>query len=161
MPPAQVPPEMSGLMSDAAKYDVRVLATDIDPLVLAEARRGRYDATALAAVPAALRDRWFKPVAGAAGTWQVSEELGQLVTFRELNLIAPMPMRGPFQAVMCRNVVIYFDEPTQDGVWARLAPLIQPGGALYIGHSERLGGPAAKLFHGDGITVHRRGENRA
>ena len=144
------------LMPDAVKYDVRLLATDIDPVVLTEARRGRYEAAALAAVPAALRERWFEPVAGAPGTFEVREEVRQLITFRELNLIAPMPMRGPFQAVMCRNVVIYFDEPTQDGVWSRFAPLIEPGGALYIGHSERLGGPAAKLFRGDGITIHRR-----
>jgi CheY-like chemotaxis protein len=63
-----------------------------------------------------------------------------MVAFRELNLNGPSwPMKGPFDAIFCRNVVIYFDEPTQERVWNRFAPLVAPHGRLYVGHSERVG----------------------
>ena len=83
-------------------------------------------------------------------------ELRQLVEFRELNLIGNWPMRGPFDAIMCRNVVIYFAEDTQARIWARFLPLLSPTGYLYIGHSERLSGPAAPSFETLGITTYRR-----
>jgi len=67
------------------------------------------------------------------------------------------PMKGPFQAIFCRNVVIYFDEPTQEKVWSRMVPLLAPGGRLYIGHSERLGA-AVSHFNSDGLTVYRKKE---
>ena len=65
-------------------------------------------------------------------------------------------MKGPFDAVFCRNVVIYFDEKTQMRLLNRMLPLIRPGGYLYLGHSERVIGPAEKLFRIDGTTVYRK-----
>jgi chemotaxis protein methyltransferase CheR len=62
-------------------------------------------------------------------------------------------MKGRFDAIFCRNVVIYFDEPTQARIWARFAPLINPGGRLYVGHSERVGDTAR--FETDGLTTYR------
>ena len=144
------------LMPDAAGHDIRVLATDIDPEILARGQAGVYAGAALAPVPADLRRRWFMPDPVGTAQWRVSEALRQLVSFRPLNLTRPWPMRGPFDAVMCRNVAIYFDAPTQATLWSQFAPLIAPKGTLYIGHSERLEGPAVSSFVSDGITTYRR-----
>ena len=142
-----------GLLPDAARHDVRVLATDIDPNMVAAGRAGRYDEEALSPVPAAMRQRWFRPCADGL---EAGDELRRLVGFRELNLVGEWPMRGQFDAILCRNVVIYFAEDTQARVWSRFKPLLQPDGYLYIGHSERLGGPAAAAFESAGITTYRR-----
>ncbi len=64
-------------------------------------------------------------------------------------------MRGKFDAIFCRNVVIYFEDTTQAKLWSRFVPQLAPGGYLYIGHSERLSGPAAPLFESEGITTYR------
>ncbi len=66
--------------------------------------------------------------------------VASVVSFKPLNLMAPWPMKGPFDAIFCRNVAIYFDKPTQGEVFGRLGNILAPGGFLYIGHSENLGG---------------------
>lgn len=142
------------LMPDAGSRDVKILATDINPHVLATGRAGRYPAEALRDVPAPWRDKWFQPAGD--GDLQASETLRRLVTFRELNLIAHWPMQGPFDVIFCRNVAIYFDEPTQQMIWERLAKLLAPGARLNIGHSERVAGPAAAMLVSDGVTAYRR-----
>jgi chemotaxis protein methyltransferase CheR len=142
-----------GLLPDAARYDVKVLATDIDPNMVAAGRAGRYSEDLLAAVPGPDRQRWFRPCPDGM---EAGDDLRQLVGFRELNLIGDWPMRGRFDAILCRNVVIYFAEDTQARIWSRFAPLLPPGGFLYIGHSERLSGPAASGFETIGITAYRR-----
>lgn len=142
------------VLPDAAKFDVKVLATDIDPVVLAEAQEGRYAESCVSAVPPELRQRWFNR--DNDGGWRASEGVRQLIAFREMNLIGAWPVKGPFHAIMCRNVAIYFDEDTQAAVWNRFAPLVGPGGHLYIGHSERLNGPAARCFETAGLTTYRR-----
>jgi len=146
------------LMPDAARYDVRILASDIDPNMVAEGAAGIYNAAALAPVPAAMRDRWFIPIAGRGGekTWGACADLQSLIAFRELNLIGDWPMKGRFHAIFCRNVVIYFNDDTQAKVWSRFAPLLEPGGALYIGHSERVSGPALAELQPAGITTYRK-----
>jgi chemotaxis protein methyltransferase CheR len=148
------------LMPDAAAHDIKVLATDIDPNMVAAGNRGVYSDAALRPVPAELRRRWFVPArTGDGKDWGVSDDMRQIVAFRELNLIAPSwPMKGRFQAVFCRNVVIYFEETTQSNVWSRFVPVLTPGGHLYIGHSERISGPAATQFQTAGITTYRLGE---
>jgi chemotaxis protein methyltransferase CheR len=100
--------------------------------------------------------RWFVPnPADAFKRWGVGEAARDLVTFRELNLMGQWPMKGPFDVIFCRNVVIYFEEETQARIWSRYAPLLAPGGRLYIGHSERVSGPATALFETDGLTTYR------
>lgn len=141
------------LLPNAADLDVRILATDIDSDMVAAGRAAHYDAETLAPVPAPLRSRWFRP---AAGGLEAGPELRRLVQFRELNLIGTWPMRGGFDAIMCRNVAIYFDADTQALVWSRFAPLLAPGAHLYIGHSERLSGPAAAGFVPAGTTIYRK-----
>ena len=107
-------------------------------------------------MPSDLRLRYFTPTRGADGTtWQAGEALRSLITFRELNLIGAWPMRGKFDAIFCRNVVIYFEEATQAKLWSRFVPHLAPGGRLYIGHSERLSGPAMPLFESEAITTYR------
>ena len=139
-------------LPDAANLDVKILATDIDPNMIAEGRAGIYREDAVSPVPLDLRRRWFKKA--GEGRWEVADELRALVSFRELNLIGDWPMKGKFDVIFCRNVVIYFDEPTQERIWSRFAPLLNPGGTLYIGHSERVTGPAAQLFETTGLTTY-------
>lgn len=138
-------------LPEAVNLDVKILATDIDPNMVAEGKAGVYREDAVTPVPLELRRKWFKK---AAGGWEVADELRELVAFRELNLIGQWPMTGRFDAIFCRNVVIYFDEPTQERIWSRFAPILEPGGALYIGHSERVTGPAAAQFETTGLTTY-------
>jgi chemotaxis protein methyltransferase CheR len=139
------------MMPDAAEFDVRILATDIDINMLAEGRAGRYSSAIVSAVPDALRSRWFER---DGDDWRVAEPMRRMVTFNELNLIGDWPMRRQFQAIFCRNVVIYFEEETQAQVFNRFVPLLSPQGRLYIGHSERVCGPAADRFQTDGVTTY-------
>ncbi len=141
-------------LPEAPQLDVKVLATDINPDMVAQGRAGTYDLAALTEVAAAERTRWFGPAPG--GGWLAGPELARLVAFRVLNLMGDWPMRGRFDAVFCRNVAIYFDAPTQSRLWERIASLIPEGGHLFIGHSERLTGPAADLFRPVGITMYQR-----
>lgn len=138
-------------LPEAAKLDVKILATDIDPNMIAEGKAGVYREDAVTPVPLDMRRKWFKK---SGGGWEVADELRELVAFRELNLIGDWPMRGKFDVIFCRNVVIYFDEPTQERIWSRFAPALNPGGTLYIGHSERVSGPAANLFETTGLTTY-------
>ena len=143
-------------MPDAAERDIRVLATDIDPNVIEEGRAGLYETSEISSVPPAERSRFFVSAQSPKGKLlSVTDDLRRLVSFRELNLIGQWPMRGPFHAIFCRNVVIYFDEETQARIWSRFAPLLAPGGWLNIGHSERLTGPAVPLFRSVGITAYQ------
>ena len=140
---------------DAANLDIKILATDIDPNMVAEARQGIYAPTLLTGIPDEYRRRWTAPSAHRPGSVQIAEEARALVTFNELNLIGDWPMKGKFDAIFCRNVAIYFDDDTQARLWSRFAPLLKVGGHLYIGHSERVAGPAAAAFEPDGITTYR------
>ncbi|MDD2861217.1 MAG: protein-glutamate O-methyltransferase [Acidiphilium sp.] len=150
------------LLPDAAQRDIRILATDIDPNMIAIGKSGLYDRSAIEPVPSDLRQRWFAPVEGDRGMVRIADQARALVEFRRLNLIGDWPMRGTFQAIFCRNVAIYFDDPTQGKIWSRMVTLLDPAGALYIGHSERVSGPAERKLRSDGITTYRpRGETEA
>jgi chemotaxis protein methyltransferase CheR len=144
------------VLPEAADLDVRILATDIDPNMVAEGAAGLYSEETLAPAPALLRHRWFdKAPAHGANRLSAGDALRRLVSFRELNLIGDWPMRGRFDVVFCRNVVIYFDDKTQERVWSRFLPVMTPGATLYIGHSERVGGPAAERLTPSGLTTYR------
>lgn len=142
-------------MPNAGDYDIRILATDIDHNILKIASSGIYDASQLAPISEEMQRRWFRPLNDGPGKMQVKPELRNLITFKQLNLIGTWPMKGKFQAIFCRNVVIYFDSKTQESVWSRFLPLMEDGGALYIGHSERVSGPSEKYFLNDGTTIYR------
>ncbi|RWX76982.1 chemotaxis protein [Neorhizobium lilium] len=144
------------VLPNAADYDFRILATDIDPKILALARAGVYDENALETVSPAMRKQWFKEIdANGRRRFQVDERVKKLITYNELNLMTQWPFKGGFDVIFCRNVVIYFDEPTQVKIWSRFASLLPQGGHLYIGHSERVSGDAKNLFDNIGITTYR------
>ncbi|MGF1660829.1 MAG: protein-glutamate O-methyltransferase [Rubrimonas sp.] len=141
-------------MPDARSFDVKILATDINTHVLRMGRAGLYPAQALEPAPKVLIEKYFSRAED--GVMQAGEELRSMVFFRPLNLMGDWPMRGQFDVIFCRNVAIYFDESTQATIWRRLAEKLVPGGRLYIGHSERIGGPAAQMLVTDGVTSYRR-----
>lgn len=120
---------------DAARHDVRILATDIDPLVVDHARRGVYNSGDVEPIPAGSRSKFLTREAG--GGWQVNPAVADIISFGVINLMEPWPMKGKFDAIFCRNVAIYFDEPTQTRLFTRFAQHLAPDGRLYIGHSER------------------------
>jgi chemotaxis protein methyltransferase CheR len=142
-------------MADVSRHDVRILATDIDTDVLAKASRGEYAADALDSIPDPFC-RYFQPTPESDGaTIKVAHEVRSLITFRRLNLMEAWPIKGPFDAIFCRNVMIYFDASTKTKLIDRFVRLIKPGGWLYIGHSESLLGSHPGL-HLMGRTIYRR-----
>jgi chemotaxis protein methyltransferase CheR len=118
-------------------WSIRILATDIDSNVLEQARRGIYNGEALEKLDAARLVRWFHRV-GRSRQYRVCQELRQLIAFRRLNLIDQWPMAGPFDVILCRNVIIYFDRATQRHIIERMARLQRPGDHLILGYSESL-----------------------
>ncbi|MDY6949679.1 MAG: protein-glutamate O-methyltransferase CheR [Pseudomonadota bacterium] len=144
------------MMPNISDYDFKILATDIDPKILALARAGIYDEAALETVTPVMRKQSFREVdVGGRRKYQVDDRVKKLITFNELNLMAQWPFKGHFDVIFCRNVVIYFDEPTQVKIWSRFASLLPEGGHLYIGHSERVSGDPKNLFDNIGITTYR------
>ena len=104
--------------------------------------------------PPALRQLWSEDRAGKA---TIAPEAQAIVRFRPLNLLGDWPMAGRFEVIFCRNVMIYFDQPTKERLVSRFAERLAPGGYLYIGHSERVTGPAATLLQPVGPTIYRKG----
>ncbi|MBW8752909.1 MAG: protein-glutamate O-methyltransferase CheR [Sphingomonadales bacterium] len=136
-----------------ATMDLRFLASDIAQHALKKASAATYPAADLEPVPAPLRKAWTSE---AGGTVTVSDVPRGLVRFRTLNLHGAWPMRGQFDIIFCRNVMIYFDNPTKERLISRFAEALVPGGFLYIGHSERVTGPAASQLQPVGPTIYRR-----
>ena len=134
---------------------VSILATDVDTNVLATAQRGVYTMERLEKMPQDKLKRFFlKGTGNNAGSAQVRRELRDMITFRQLNLLDDAwPVRGPFDAVFCRNVMIYFDKPTQYRILQKFAPLLARDGLMFAGHSESFH-HAADLFKLRGKTVY-------
>ena len=133
---------------------VRILATDVDTSVLAQAEAGVYGVERVEKLAPERIKRFFLHRAGGnSGSVEVRPELRDMITFRSLNLLdRAWQVRGPFDAIFCRNVMIYFDKPTQLVILEKFAPLL-PAGLLFVGHSESLF-HAAHLFHPRGRTVY-------
>jgi chemotaxis protein methyltransferase CheR len=129
---------------DLAARDAMILATDISERVLSVARAGTYEAARIEGLQHDQERRHFvRRRADEADLLEVRPELRDAVKFARLNLMGPWPMRGPFDAIFCRNVMIYFDRETREDLVRRFASLLVPGGTLFIGHSESL--DAAKV----------------
>jgi chemotaxis protein methyltransferase CheR len=135
------------------QLDFLLLATDIADHALATAQAGRYKSEALDAVPADLRRAWVGEKDGEA---TIVDEARALVRFKSLNLLGDWPMARPMDVIFCRNVMIYFDQPTKERLVHRFAQQLAPGGHLYIGHSERVTGPAAALLSQVGPTIYQK-----
>jgi chemotaxis protein methyltransferase CheR len=142
---------------DWQRWDIRILATDLDTNVLRHAAAGLYTEDRVRDMPRALVTKYFTRTGeGSAVRLKVKPELAQMVTFRQLNLIRALPMRGPLDAIFCRNVIIYFDKDTQRDLFARMAPLQRNGDLLFLGHSETLF-KVSEDWRLVGKTVYRRG----
>ena len=139
--------------SNIARRDVRLLASDIATHALAKARAATYRTEDFKAVPEPLRRLWTR-VSGDEAT--IAPEVQQLARFRSLNLLGDWPMQGQFDVIFCRNVMIYFDNPTKERLIQRFAEKLVPGGWLYIGHSERVTGPALEHLVSMGPTIYRK-----
>lgn len=138
---------------DLERHDVRILATDIDTEVLGRGARGEYPANSQDDIPRPYQE-YFQS-AGASDALVVDRQARSLVAFRRLNLMEQWPFKGTFDAIFCRNVMIYFDGPTKAKLIERYTEKLNPGGFLYIGHSESLNGshPGLALV---GRTIYRR-----
>ncbi|MGI6150357.1 MAG: CheR family methyltransferase [Christensenellales bacterium] len=117
-------------------YDTKILATDISQKVLDIAKAGVYSHDRMGDVPAAWKKRYFAK--DGNGNYVLTEEIRKEVLFRNLNLIEPFPFRKNMHVIFCRNVMIYFDTETKERLVERLYEITEPGGFLFIGHSEGL-----------------------
>lgn len=125
-----------------AGTDTRILATDISTRILDAAKAGVYPLTRLEGIPRSLLSRWFEPAPAAkVPSLRVSAQLRSLISFQRLNLSQPpFPMKGPFDLILVRNVMIYFDGPTREALMRECFRLLRPGGFLLVGHAESLNG---------------------
>lgn len=144
-------------------WNARILATDIDTEMVRRGREGLYPAQQASALPDAMRQRFTQPVRApspsSGGLLSMTADIRQLVVFKPLNLIGAWPMRGPFDIIFCRNVVIYFDTDTQIELFRRFDAMLAEGGFLYVGHSESLH-RVAPQFQPIGRTIYSKNRGR-
>ena len=122
------------LGSQASQWDTRILATDISAQALTTARRGIYELPDT--IPQAWKKKYF--TANADGTYAVAPQIKNNVIFQHFNLMDPIKFRRKFDIIFCRNVMIYFDQPTKDALVKRFYDATVPGGYLLISYSENL-----------------------
>jgi chemotaxis protein methyltransferase CheR len=144
--PYSIAMELIKAIPDIAYRDVRVLATDISTRVLKTAQDGAYGLDEVRDVPASLLQKYFT-CSGAKNerVYRINENLRKMVRFAPLNLMGHWPMKGPFDVIFCRNVMIYFEKPTQQWLVQRFWHLLESGGYLLVGHSESLTASAHKF----------------
>ncbi len=119
-------------------WDVKILATDLDSNVLAKAQSGSYTAANVNGLEQHHLQRWFLKSKNGE-LFKVKPELQKNIYFKRLNLLQDWPMKGPFDVIFCRNVVIYFDKTTKDQLFQRYCNILAPHGHLFLGHSETMG----------------------
>jgi len=135
------------------KGDVAILATDLADHAVAGAKAASYAPESLKDVPPELTQCWVREENGEA---RIAPEVCAMVRIKRLNLLGGWPMKRPFDVIFCRNVMIYFDQPTKEKLIGRFADQLIEGGYLYIGHSERVGGPAQQALISAGNTIYRK-----
>ena len=129
-------------VSHREEWDVKLLATDIDTEVVAHGQRGVYGQDRISGIKPPLVKKYLDPCTDAKGkpAYRMKEALRNMITFRHLNLFSDWPFRNKFDFIFCRNVMIYFDRPTQEGLINHYYDNLNSGGYLFIGHSESLSG---------------------
>jgi chemotaxis protein methyltransferase CheR len=148
---------LSCLPHGTGNLDIKILATDINTLVVEKAKNGVYSKSAIEALPRGLEQKYFEKVPGSGSPdVAVCKAARDLISFRTLNLQEAWPMKGTFDAIFCRNVMIYFSPDTQSRLWQRFSTLLRPDGVLYIGHSERVAGPATVTMKNIAPTTYSR-----
>ncbi len=141
---------------DLRRWDIRILATDLDSDVLERARRGSYAAERVRGLtPQRIAGFFTQREERRELHYQVLPQVAALISFKQLNLMHALPMRGPLNIIFCRNVVIYFDKDTQRQLFARIAVLQRAGDLLFLGHSESLF-KVSEDYALIGRTVHKR-----
>lgn len=141
------------MMPDAARHDLRILATDLASSVIDRARQGLFAQETLAHVPPRLRHQFRSDGGKSVG---LAKDLRDLIRFEVQNLHQPWPMQGKFDIIFCRNVLIYFEHSACEKLLSRFAAALTPGGWLFLGHAERTSGPATAQMHHVGQTCYRR-----
>ncbi|MDM7996887.1 MAG: protein-glutamate O-methyltransferase CheR [Acidobacteriota bacterium] len=122
-----------------SQADVRILATDISSRILAKARSAEYEKEYLKDIPSEYLSKYFTLLGTApTRTYGIQDKIKKMIRFAQLNLMDTWPMKGPFDIIFCRNVMIYFDSATQGRLVRRFYDLLVPGGYLLVGHSESL-----------------------
>jgi len=138
------------------RWDLKILATDIDSDVIEAAAGGIYPIDRMSSVSPERLKRFFQKGSGDhLGCAVAKQALKSLITFNALNLLQGWPMKGPFDIIFCRNVMIYFDQPTREKLVNRYSQMLVPGGYLCIGHSESIHAGTAP-FKLVGKTIYRR-----
>lgn len=130
-----------------------ILGTDIDPGILTKAKAGRYQSVEMESFPAGYKEEFFQ---AEGNQHQARDKLKSIVRFRELNLHSDWPMTGTFDAIFCRNVLIYFDDQHQQALWPRFHKALTQNGHLYLGHSERIHPIDTSGFKNIGATIYQR-----
>jgi len=135
--------------------DFKILATDLDTNVLESCRRGIYSEEKLKPVDKK-HLKWFKQTQDCnSGDWKINPKLRDDIAFKQLNLMNEWPMKGKFDLIICRNVLIYFDKPTQEALVERYHGLLTENGCLMLGHSENLSANK-NIFDPLGKTIYRK-----
>lgn len=135
-------------MSPRRSWDFKILATDISTRVLRVAINGVYSEERVQKVSPALRNKYFEKIRqDGENAYRVVQSLRDIVVFRRLNLKEAYPFRGPFDIIFCRNVMIYFDKPTQQDIITRMITYLDSGGYFFVGHSESLAGLKHDLIY--------------
>jgi chemotaxis protein methyltransferase CheR len=146
-------------LPQASRHDIRILATDLDSDVLSRGRTGVYAEDRIKGMSRARLSSFFREqIDGGLVRWTVTADLRELITFKQLNLMHELPMRGPFDVIFCRNVVIYFDKDTQRDLFRRFAQLQRPGDVLFLGHSESMF-KVSEAYTLVGRTIYRRSDS--
>lgn len=139
-----------------AQYDVKILATDIDSEVLQCASKGEYAGSMTTGITDEMKAKFFSiRVENDEEFLTIHQSVKDLISFKRLNLHAEWPMKGHFDLIFCRNVVIYFDQATQNALYQRYADILSEEGWLMLGHSERLGEDSDHLFKSVGVTTYQ------
>lgn len=138
-------------------HTAKLVASDIDTKVLAQAQRGVYEAEAKGLSADRLKRHFMRGKGGNAGFIRVKPDLARCIEFRSFNLMSPSwsSLGDPFDMIFCRNVMIYFDPPTQRKVLEHMRQVIKPGGLLFVGHSENFT-DSRDLFILQGKTIYKR-----
>lgn len=141
---------------DIERWDVKILATDLDSNILEVAKTAIYPKDHVKEISLDRRKRWFQVGCGVnENSIKVIDEIKNMVTYRKLNLTEKWPMKGPFDIIFCRNVTIYFDRDTRVTLLDNFAEYLGNEGCLFVGHSESLFG-LTQRFSTVGRTIHRK-----
>ena len=145
----------SEIKNKPINVDFKILATDLDTNVLEKCRKGIYVEEKLKPVEKEYL-KWFKQTGECKqDEWQINPKLREYIFFKQLNLMNEWPMKGPLDLIICRNVLIYFDKPTQQSLVRRFNELLADDGCLILGHSENLSAEK-EMFTAIGRTIYRK-----